>query len=166
MNFKVKMARLAWVLPLLMAGCSAGLEGWTELPAYAQAKGTKTYNLKEDRARQISYEVEAEYPDLAVVDFYLEQIGAPWVPCFSEAEWTRLINDDDKKVITVHEVRLHWVNFELDRLILLGVWYESKGEQAVEVPDNTEQKVDLVEYQDANVQEVVERLGLECEGAG
>jgi len=164
MNHTVKMASLAWVLLLLVTGCAGGLGGWTELPAYAQAKDTKTYDLKGENARQVSYEVEAEYPDLSVVDFYREHIGAPWVPCFTGTEWQRLINDDDVKVLTVHEVRLHWVNYEQDRLILLGVWYQSKGHQAVEVPDNSKQKVDLVEYQDAGVTEVIDRLGLVCEG--
>ena len=67
-------------------------------------------------------------------------------------------------MLTVHEVRLHWVNFEQDRVILLGVWYQSKGQQAVDVPDNSKQKVDLVEYRDAGVTEVIDHLGLVCGG--
>ena len=125
MNDTVKMASLAWLLLLLVTGCSSEPGGWTELPAYAQAKGARTYDLKGENARQVSYEVEAEYPDLAVVDFYREHIGAPWMPCFSRPEWKRLINDEGVKVLTVHEVRLHWVNFEQDRLILLRVFEES-----------------------------------------
>lgn len=165
MNFKMKLTSLKWAVLLLIAGCSSGLDNWTEFPSYPEAKGVKTYKLKQDRARQISYEIDAEYPDLAVVDFYTDHIDASWVPCFSGTEWQQLINDDsDLKVITVHQVRLHWVNFEQDRLILLGIWYESKGKQAVEVPDNSDQKVDLIEYQEANAREVIARLGLACEG--
>jgi hypothetical protein len=166
MNLMVKMRKLQWAVVLLVTGCASGeLEGWTELPSYPEATNAKTYNLKEEKARQLSYEVDAEYPDLGVVEFYSEHIGAPWVPCFSGAEWKRLVNDDDElKVLTVHEVRLHWVNFEQDRLLLLGVWYQSKGKQAVDIPDNSGQKVDLVEYQDANVTELIERLELACDG--
>lgn len=165
MNRMLKLTGLAWAVLLLITGCASELENWTEFPSYPDAKSLKTYNLKQDRARQISYGIDAEYPDLAVVDFYTDHMAESWMPCFSGTEWQKLINDDsDLKVITVHQVRLHWVNFEQDRLILLGIWYESKGKQAVDVPDNSDQKVDLIEYQEANAQEVIARLGLDCEG--
>lgn len=165
MNLMVKFTSLRWMALVLIAGCSSEPGNWTELAAHPAAKGIKTYNLKQDRARQTSYEIEAEYPDPAVVDFYTGQVSEPWIPCFSEVEWQRLVNDDSEiKVITVHQVRLHWVNYEQDRLLLLGIWYESKGKQAVDVPDNSEQKVDLVEYQQTNVSEAITRLGLLCEG--
>ena len=165
MKLTVKLTTLNWAALLLVTGCSSGLENWTELPSYPEAKDIKNYNLKQEKARQISYEIDAEYPSLEVVDFYTGHINGSWVPCFSEAEWQQLINDDsDEKVITVHQVRLHWANFEQDRLFLLGVWYESEGGQAVDVPDNSEQKVDLIEYQPANVTEVITGLGLVCEG--
>lgn len=60
---------------------------------------------------------------------------------------------------------MHWTNIEQDRELLLGVRYASEGEQAVDVPDNSGQKAGLVGYQEANVTEVITRLGLVCEGA-
>lgn len=165
MNLRMKLMNLRWVVLFLITGCSSELDNWTELPSYPEAKAVKTYNLTQDQARQLSYEIDAEYPDLAVVDFYSGHLDESWAPCFSGTEWQQLINDDsDIKVITVHQVRLHWVNFEQDRMILLGIWYESKGKQAVDIPDNSDQKVDLIEYQEANATEVIARLGLVCEG--
>lgn len=158
-----KLTRLKWIVPLVVVACTSGPQNWTEFPPFPGAKDARTFSLKKEQARQVSFTVDAEYPDKTVVEFYAREVRKPWVPCFSETEWQLFADTSGKQAIFVHQVLVHWVNFEQDRLLLLGVRYESEGEEQRQVPGSTIQNVDLAEYRLANIEEAVNRLGLTCE---
>lgn len=163
MKWVSKFTILKWIILLLLVGCSSGQQNWTEFPPYPDAKDIRTYNLKRENARQISFVVDVEYPDRAVVDFYSAQINRPWTRCFSEAQWQLYDDTASKTAAFVHQILVYWVNFEQDRLLLLAVRYESEGEKYRQVPEGSKQHIDLAEYREANVEEAINRLGLVCE---
>ncbi len=63
----------------------------------------------------------------------------------------------------IHQMLLHWANYESNRLLLLGVRYVSEDATYRKLPDNQIQNIHLVEYQEVSLEEAVSRLGLSCE---
>ena len=147
---------------LFLASCSGEPSQEVEWPIIPGAKNIKSYNLKKEKAHQLSFEVNATYPSRSVANFYSKQVKKPWVPCYQKLEWQSFRDDTKVPPVYVHQLLLHWANYENNQLLLLGVRYVSKGTDYRNVPENNLQNVNLVEYQEVNVKDVVANLGLDC----
>jgi len=149
------------VTPLLN-GCFENSQSWSKFPVFPNANDVQEFNLLEDRAHQVSYVVTAVYPNTGVAEFYSGEVREPWVPCFEMIKWQSFADATRDPAAYIHQVRLYWVNYETNRLLLLGIRYISEGSKFKELPDNPNQNIYLVEYQEANVDQMIATLELTC----
>ncbi len=165
----VLMRRILYMLQgcyaglVLLSGCAESSVQWTEWPIAPGAENIRQYPLGDEGAHQISFEVHAGYPSKAVAEFYSRKVESPWVRCYSDMKWQSFGDATQTPAAFVHQMLLHWVNYEEDRLLLLGIRYISEDATYREFPDNKTQRVHLVEYRQLSVEEAVSALGLDCE---
>jgi len=157
------LIKLNYLLPLLILGCSSGdAQQWSEFTTYPEAEKVQEYSDEQRITHQVSFLVEAEYPNNAVVEFYIKQVKEPWVPCFREVEWQSFGDGTRKPPAFIHQMLLHWVNYESNRTLVLAVRYVSDGGAYRKLPDNQTQYVSLAEYQQVSVEDAISDLGLVC----
>ncbi len=147
---------------VLLSGCSGDAVEWADWPAAPGAENVQNYDLRNDNARQISFDMNAEYPNELVAKFYSEQVKRPWVRCYQEVEWQSFGDATRTPPAFIHQMLLHWADFENNRLLLLSVRYVSEGAGYRKLPDTHIQNVHLVEYHEVSVEDAVARLGLNC----
>ena len=151
------------ILPALLIACSVNSVQWTEFPIIEGAENIQQYNLEKVKAHQISFILNAEYPSTEVAEFYFEQVKSPWVRCFGEMKWQSHADATQTPSVFIHQLLMHWVNFESNRLLLLGFRYVSEGINYREMPNNDVQNVNLLEYKEMSLEEAISTLGLNCE---
>jgi len=64
----------------------------------------------------------------------------------------------------IHRTGDIWLKPDEKRFMMLSVRYISSDQCAEERPENDKHKIVLVEYDDADASEVIQRLGLTCVG--
>lgn len=151
---------------LLLYGCSGDAVEWVDWPIPPGARNIQSYDLNNDNAHQISFNVNAGYPNKLVAEFYSEQVKSPWVRCYQKMEWQYFGDVTQTPPAFIHQMLLHWADFENNRLLLLGVRYASESAVFRKRPDTKIQNVNLVEYHEVRVEDVVARLGLHCKRKG
>lgn len=157
------MLKLSILFLMALSGCSEDSVQWEEWPVVPGAENIRVYDFEKDNARQLYFEVSAEYPSKVVSEFYTKKVKNPWVRCYQEMKWKSFGDATQTPPAFIHQMVLHWANYKNDRLLLLGIRYVSSEANYRKLPDNQTQNVYLVEYQEADLDDAISRLGLNCE---
>ncbi len=161
MRIMVFTLTMMLLLPAIVLGAD-----WASFPIYPEAKDIQHIPLSEGtaKANELFFKVEASYPSERVLDYYSKQITNPWVSCTSDSEnWQNFGDVSGKTPRYIHYIRRYWVDFNKKRLLLLAIRYYSKGSESREKPDNNDQNVFLIEYEDENLQQTTTMLKIKCE---
>jgi len=148
---------------VLLTGCSESSSQWAKWSVPPKAENIQNYDFSNGQAHQVSFDMTAEYPSKLIAEFYSKQVTSPWTRCYQEMEWQSFGDVSRAPHTFIHQMLLHWVNYESERLLVLGVQYVSQGDKFRKVPDNQIQNAHLVEYQEVSLEEAVSRLNLSCE---
>lgn len=133
------------------------------LPLPAEAKEVRHISFHGGDAVQTSYIVDAAYPDQFVGKFYFENIKTPWIKCFERIpDWSSFGDSSNGKNRFVHQVLMHWINREENKLLLAALRYYSPGTKYRKVPEDSVQYVSVVQYEQ-DPEEAIKWLKLKCE---
>jgi hypothetical protein len=137
----------------------------TALEIPKEAVSVRQFAFLSGNAYQTDFTLEATYPSMPVLEFYRERIGKPWVLCdWTGPEWSHFVDAQGGEERSVHQHLYMWVNPTEARTLMLSMRYYSA--KRVEVaPDNTQQRIILVEYFHADVADFIKRLNLKCPGS-
>lgn len=135
---------------------------WSNLPTYPGAKNKEEHLLVKDGAKQLNFDVQAVYPSKAVLEFYINNLSKNWNVCKEKDDWESFAVASGKSPLFVHQIVQHWVNYQMNRFLVVAVKYESPGIEFRKTPSTDIQKVFVVEYKEKDLKRMLSSLGLKC----
>lgn len=118
----------------------------------------------EGNAHQLSFVVEQPHPFDGVRDFYVDRLPHRWRICSSDGiGWHSFIDGTQTPEVFVHQRLVHWVDYGRNRLLLLGLRYESElNGSTIPIEPDSRQLVVLAEYKEEDVEGEITRLEISC----
>ena len=156
-----------WFMIFGTAVLATEVDGWSKFPIPEYATEVQEDTFLENTARQLSFVVDRAYPFDDVRDFYVKALSGSWHICASDSTGWQFSGDGTRKpAVWIHGRQVHWVDYHRNRLVILGLMYESPGQTKpvpIEEPTNSRQLVRVVEYKHDDVGDAIRWLDIECE---
>ncbi len=125
------------------------------------------HDLREINAKQISYTIELDYPNMAIGQNHYEQLRKRgWTECTGRRkQWDYYANSvDQKNPYCVYEIGKYFI--KRNSLMLISLRYEAKpgwNLNCASKPDNSTQLVIAVIYEHSSRESMqLDKLGLSC----
>jgi hypothetical protein len=153
-------ARRITVLAFVLAAC-APKETATILPVPKDALEVRQVDFLDGHAHQTDFTLKVKFPNAPALEHYSNAIQAPWIRCDWDPEWQSFLDSTVTPVQTVHRQLHMWVNPGARRILALATRYYSASDCAPQ-PQNSEQRVSVVEYMGVDVDDTIAKLKLVC----
>jgi hypothetical protein len=149
------------VLATVLAAC-APREVPTRLSPPKGATNVREISFPDGSAHQTDFTLAVRYPTNGALEYYSKALPNSWQRCdWSGPEWGSFLDGTVNPVETVHQQLHMWINRSAHRTLMLSMQYRSPSDCAP-VPTTDEQQVVVVEYFDADVDDTISKLKLQC----
>lgn len=159
------MPRVRIALLILSLACSSQCgadEQATSLPTPSGAVEIQHYTFNDGHASQTNFKLIAKFPGNPALEHYAASLDGSWTSCAWMDSWNHFLDRAKRPAVTVHQTGHVWLRPQSRRMIMLSVRNTSSDKCAADRPETDEQQVVLVEYSDADANEVANQLGLTC----
>ena len=147
----------------LMGLCSCSQIEWTELPPPPKAINIDEYKRTLAKSRQVSYQLEIDFPDNSTIKYYDDQLGPGWIKCDGRQKgWQSFGDVSGEKPYNIHQNLQYWANFVEGRILCLSLRYYSELRKCRKSPDTNQQHVVILEIVPNDIKEDLEFLNLTC----
>jgi hypothetical protein len=161
MVMKKLLVLLAAIMPLSIACAATSTDQALIRP---DARNVEKLSFPESNSRQISYTVNLKYPDTALTNVHFEQLRKlGWSKCSASREgWDSYVDSSrgEGRERSVFQNISYW--YKGNTLLTVSMMYYAsvtKDKRCLDVPDNTQQRVIVLEHSGPGVKE---GLGITC----
>lgn len=153
--------KLSIVLAVTLLAACQSREEPTRLSLPVGAVDVQEVQLLGGKAHETLFTMQVRFPANPALKHYSKEIKGPWVRCNWVPEWQSFVDGTEVPNKTVHQQMYVWINRPAKRMLTLSSRYYS-SEHCPGEPENEVQQVILVEYLDANIDDTISHLKLEC----